>query len=424
MKQKRLALIAALAVAAAIFYACVAKPPAGEPGSAAQTSGVTIRLEQFSGSKSTEEALKSMISEFETQNPDIKVELQSFGYDDYFTQLQSKVVGGAAADVFELNFENFVSYASEGALLDLTALTGDVSGFNKTALNAFQYNGKQYGLPNSFSNVVLIYNKDLFDSAGAAYPAENWTWTETLEAAKKIRALGGDIYGLYRPVSFHEFYKGVKQNGGSLMNAAGTAFTVNTSQNIETLEILAGWVTDSNVMPSDAQMGGMGDWDLFKSGRLGMIVTGIWAFSDFTENCGFNWDIQIEPGNSAKATHFFSNAYAVNSETKNPEAAAKLAAFLAGSKEAANIRVAASWELPPVTYQDVLDDYLKISPPENREAVFKSLDYLVTPPVIKQQAEMQEIISKHLNAALAGGKSAQQALEECQEELERKIVLE
>jgi multiple sugar transport system substrate-binding protein len=269
----------------------------------------------------------------------------------------------------------------------------------------------------------LIYNKDLFDKAQIAYPTDEWTWTEMLKAAKAIRALDKDTYGLFRPTSFHEFFKGAKQNGGSLMSADGKSFTVNLPQNVETLETMAGWVTDSNVMPSDAQMGGMGDWDLFKSGRLGMIVTGIWAFSDFTTNCDFEWDIVVEPGNTAKATHFFSNSYVVNKDTKQAAAAATLAAFLAGSKEAATIRVAASWELPPVTYQDILDSYLKITPPENRQAVFKSLDFLTTPPVVKQQAEMQEIIDKHLGNVVSGAKSAKDALDECQTELEQKISL-
>jgi multiple sugar transport system substrate-binding protein len=425
--------VSAMACAAVLLSGCgsnTTEKPAGKPADAQtekNTAGadeaVTIRLDQFSGSGASEEALKKMIAKFNEQYPNVKVELQSFGYDDYFTQLQSKIVGGSAADVFELNFENFVAYASEDVLLDIGDLIGDTSGFNQTALEAFQYDGKQFGIPNSFSNVVLIYNKDLFDKAGVSYPTDDWTWTEMLEAAKKIRALYADTYGLYRPLSFHEFYKGVKQNGGSLLSEDGKNFTVNLPQNVETLEIMSDWVTGSNVMPSDAQMGGMGDWDLFKSGRLGMIVTGIWAFGDFTENCDFAWDVAVEPGNTAKATHFFSNAYVVNKESANPGAAAALAAFLAGSKEAAQIRVDASWELPPVTYQDVLDSYLKVTPPENREAVFKSLDYLVTPPVVKQQSEMQEIISKHLNNAVSGNVSAKDALDACQAELEQKIKL-
>ena len=141
---------------------------------------VTIRMEQFSGSEgaSSGDALKEMISLFEKENPGIKVDLQTIGYDDYFTQLQSKVVGGNAADVFELNYENFVAYASQGALMDISDYLTDTSGYNQTALKAFNYQGVQYGVPNSFSNCVMFYNKDLFDKAGIDYPTSDWTWDD------------------------------------------------------------------------------------------------------------------------------------------------------------------------------------------------------------------------------------------------------
>ena len=386
---------------------------------------VTLRLEQFSGSDGTGsgDALRAMIAEFEKQNPNIKVELQTIGYDDYFTQLQGKVVGGNAADVFELNYENFVAYASQGALYDVSSLLGDTSGFNKTALDAFNYQGKQYGVPNSFSNCVMFCNKALFDKAGIDYPTDDWTWKDVETASRKIMALGDNIWGFYRPWSFFEFFKGAAQNGGSLMSADGKAFTVNTPENIEAAELMAGWQLDSHIMPTAAEMAGMGDWDLFKSGRLGMLVTGIWAFADFTENCEFPWDIVVEPGNTQKATHFFSNTYVVASTCEHPEEAAKLATFLAGSKEATTLRVAASWELPPVVYTDVIDSYLKITPPDNREAVFESLDYLVTVPVCVQQAEMSAIIESHLSEIIYGKLSAEDALNACQKELEAKIKL-
>ncbi len=159
--------VSAMACAAVLLSGCgsnTTEKPAGKPAdaqteknAAGADEAVTIRLDQFSGSGASEEALKKMIAKFNEQYPNIKVELQSFGYDDYFTQLQSKIVGGSAADVFELNFENFVAYASEDVLLDMGDLIGDTSGFNQTALEAFQYDGKQFGIPNSFSNVVLIY---------------------------------------------------------------------------------------------------------------------------------------------------------------------------------------------------------------------------------------------------------------------------
>lgn len=388
-------------------------------------STTIIKMEQFSATNSNDSgaALNEMISIFEKENPTIKVELQTIGYNDYFTQLQSKVVGGNAADLFELNYENFIAYASQGVLGSMDDNLGDVSGFNTTALNAFNYDGVQFGIPNSFSNVLLFYNKNLFDRAGIEYPNSSWTWKDIESAGAKIRALGDNIFGFYRPLTFNEFYKGAGQNSSSLLDTESKKFTINTPTNIRVAQEMASWQNETNIMPTEAQMGGMGDWDLFKSGKLGMLVTGIWAFNDFTNNCDFPWDVSVEPGNTQKASHFFSNAYVVSADSKNKEAAIKLAKFLAGSKEAAKIRVKAAWELPPVNYPDVLKSYLEITPPENREAVFDSLNYLVTPPVVQQQAEMSAIIDKYLSEIVYQKMSAKDALDACQKELENKINL-
>ncbi len=133
---------------------------------------------------------------------------------------------------------------------------------------------------------------------------------------RKSVALGDNIFGYYHPISFNEFYKTVKQNGGSLFNDDFTEFTMDTPENIETLQYMVDMQQKTNVMPTEEQMAGMGDWDLFESGRLGMIVTGIWAFPEYTSNCDFDWDIVVEPGHTQKATHFFSNGYVVSKDLR------------------------------------------------------------------------------------------------------------
>ena len=40
-----------------------------------------------------------------------------------------------------------------------------------------------------------------------------------------------------------------------------------------------------------------------------------------------------------------------------------------------------------------------MTPPDNRQAVFDSLDYLVVPPVIEDYALMSDIIGQKLSAA-------------------------
>ena len=154
-------------------------------------------------------------------------------------------------------------------------------------------------------------------------------------AAEAIRALGDDIYGIYQPVTYNEFYKVAAQYGGSLLSEDGTQFTINSPENVEAAQMMVDRVLVSNVQPTEVQMGGMGDWDLFMSGRLGMIPTGIWAFSSFADGCDFDWDIVVEPGAKQKATAFFSNACVINADSEHKDAAATWITWLCSSDAAA-----------------------------------------------------------------------------------------
>jgi multiple sugar transport system substrate-binding protein len=391
--------------------------------SAAVTAPVEISYCNFNASGGNEETLKKMYEAFHKENPNITVDIETIGYDDYFTQMQTRVAGGTAPDCYELNIENFAAYSSKGVLAPITGV--DTGNFNQTALKAFQVDGTQYGLPGDFSNVVLIYNKDLFDKAGVDYPTDDWTWDDALAAAKKIRALGKDYWGIYAPTTYNEFFKEAAQYGGSLLNADKTEFTINTDNNLKAAEMMIGKVTDSHVQPSDTDLAGMGDSDLFESGRLGMDVTGIWMFSTFKDACDFNWDCAVEPGGTQKATHFFSNALVINASAapEKQAAAATWINWLASSDESAKMRIEASWNLPAISNTDVLSDYLKQTPPDNRQAVFDSLNYLVTPPIIEDYSQMSDIINEKLSEAAGGKISPKDALDQAQQECESKISL-
>ena len=434
MKKSKLFSLIALALAALlVLSACgnaaaptettgaPAKPAETETQAPAPAEPVTITYCNFNSSGGNEETLSKMVAAFESEYPNIKVEVETIGYSDYFTQMQTRVAGGTAPDCYELNIENFAAYANKGLLAEISGV--DVSGLNETALGAFNVGGKQYGLPESFSNVVLIYNKDLFDQAGVAYPTDDWTQDDLQAAAEKIRALGDDIYGIWQPITYNEFFKVVAQYGGGLLNEDKTVFTINSPENLKAAQTLVDRVLVSNVQPNAAQQGGMGDWDMFMSGRLGMIPTGIWAFQTFTENCDFAWDIVVEPGSTQKATHFFSNCVVMNPETKHPEEVATWLAWLASSTTSADIRLAAGWDLPALKDLSALSAYLEITPPDNREAVFESLNYLVMPPVIEDYALMSDIIGQKLAAAAEGTITVQEALDQAQAECVAQIKL-
>lgn len=385
---------------------------------------ITITYANFNASGGNEETLNKMYEAFHEAYPNITVQIETIAMDDYFTTMQTRIAGGTGPDCFEMNIENFGTYASQGILDDLSG--ADTEGINQTALQAFQYDGTQYGIPENFSTVVLVYNKDLFDQAGIGYPDDSWTRDDVDAAAKKIRALGDDIYGIYQPVTYNEFYKVVAQYGGSLLNSEKTAFTINSDENVSALQSMVDRVQKTNVQPTEEQMGGMGDWDLFESGRLGMIPTGTWCFNTFKDACDFNWDICVEPGETQKATHFFANALVVN---KDASAEAKTAAqkwltWLASSAEAAQIRLDAGWDLPALDDTSKLSGYLEQTPPENRQAVFDSLNYIVMPPIINDYQQMSDIITDCISKAAKGECTAKEALDDAQSQCETAITLE
>ena len=388
-------------------------PPADQP--------VTITYSNYNASGGNEETLQKMYEAFHEEYPNITVEIETIAYNDYFTQLQTRVSGGTAPDCYELNIENFAAYANKGALAEITGV--DFSGLDETSLNAFNVDGKQYGLPGKFSNVVLFYNKDLFDQAKIDYPTADWTQDDLQKAAEAIRALGDDIYGYYQPLTYNEFYKVVAQFGGSLLNADKTEFTINAPENVAAAQMMADRILVSNVQPNEVQMGGIGDWDLFMSGRLGMMPTGIWAFNTFAEGCKFDWDITVEPGMKQKAPHFFSDACVINNASDKKEAAATWITWLTSSDKAAAIRIEAGWDLPAIKDQSTLSAYLDITPPANRQAVFDSLNYLVVPPVIEDYSLMSDIIGQKLSAAAAGTLTVQEALDQAQSECQAQISL-
>jgi len=380
---------------------------------------VTIRYFTFSAAPDYVEELDAIVAAFEAENPGVQVEVSTAPFADYFTLLQSDFAGGSPADVFELNYENFVTYAANDVLLDLSPYVDAEAPYYPRALEAFQYDGTQLALPESFSTVLLFYNKDLFDQAGVEYPTAEWTWDDAVAAATAIRALGDDVWGLYSPIQFWEFYKKAGQNGCAFFNEDMSESTINSEACVQTLETMLSFV-ESDIMPDEVELSGVANEDLFASGKLGMVVTGIWMFGAFAD-APFQWDIQVEPGLVNKGHHFFANGVAVASETEHPEEAAAWAQFLTSSETAATTRVEAGWELPALNEPAYFESYLAQGSPENRAAIFQALESPVTPPVIERQNEMQDTINELLTAVVAGELDAQTALDMAKEELDALI---
>src|SRR5262249_21377478 len=216
----------------------------------------TVRFFTFSAAPDHLKDLNAIVSGFKKDNPDIDVAVETAPFADYLTLLQTDLSGGSGPDVFEINYENFVSYAAKGVLLDLGTQTSadkswDASVYYPRALSIFQSNNKQYALPESFSTVLLFYNKDLFDAAKVDYPKADWTWDDALAAAKKLTDKSKGIWGLFSPVQFYEFFKKAAQGDCKFFNDAKTESLLNSPECVAVLNLMLSF-TKEGVMPTAA----------------------------------------------------------------------------------------------------------------------------------------------------------------------------
>ena len=104
MNKKTAAMVLCTVMAAGVLTGC--------GGAEEKKDGkTTIKYATYSAGPDHLEDLDKMVAEFEKQNPDIKVETEVIGYDDYFTKLQTQASSKTLPDVFEMNYENFNTYA-------------------------------------------------------------------------------------------------------------------------------------------------------------------------------------------------------------------------------------------------------------------------------------------------------------------------
>ena len=93
-----------------------------------------------------------------------------------------------------------------------------------------------YGIPKDKDTVCLVYNKEMFDQAGVAYPDENWTWDDLVDASQKIY----DATGKYGYMAYCDdqlgYWNFVYQNGGYILNEDKTAAGFDQPATIEAMK--------------------------------------------------------------------------------------------------------------------------------------------------------------------------------------------
>ncbi|MCA2228337.1 extracellular solute-binding protein [Nonomuraea aurantiaca] len=159
----------------------------GKPASAAK---VTLEWWHLSTSEPLKTMWATRAKEFEAAHPNVTMKLTVLENDAYKAKLTTLTQSGKAPDLFATWGGGVLRQQIDAGLVkDITTDVAPVmDGFTKASLAAYQFDGKTYALPTDIGMVGFWYNKQLFAKAGITAPPA--TWTEFLEAVKKLKASG------------------------------------------------------------------------------------------------------------------------------------------------------------------------------------------------------------------------------------------
>lgn len=393
-------------------------------------ASATVRFAGFSAGEQYGQTLQDMLDLFADAYPQITVIDESAGYGDYYAELAADIGSGSAPDVFELDCKDIIDYMRRDAITPLAGLAAsshtDLGVYQKGLIDRLcSASYTLMALPFSYSSVVLVYNMDLFDQAGVAYPSTDWLWEDQLLAAQKITRPEEDIWGYYYEINdVDDFYTKMVQNDDRFYTGKGK-FTLNSNKNVETLQWLQDLIWVYRVMPTEAERAGREAADLFAEGKLGMFTADAGTFADLSERCGgIRWGVEVAPGNKRKATQVSCNVLCINSVTEVSDAAYALVHFLSSDPDVQRLRLEAGWDLPPVSGASVMDAYLEGTPPANKAAVMESTEYALIPQGYRElELLLNEFLPPYLETVRDNEEIPVDALAAAQAEAERRTGL-
>ena len=163
------------------------------------------------------DGMQAMCDAYTAQHPDVHIEVQVINWDEYWTKLEAATMSNKMPDIFWMHTNEILKYADNGKLADCSDIV-ETEHFSDISLsNASGSDGVLYGVPKDKDTVGLVYNKEMFDTAGVAYPDETWTWDDLVEASEKIH----DATGNYGYMAYADdqlgYWNFVYQAGGSIL---------------------------------------------------------------------------------------------------------------------------------------------------------------------------------------------------------------
>jgi multiple sugar transport system substrate-binding protein len=348
---------------------------------------------------------------FNEKFPNITVDHQTVPQ-DYNTKIQTLFAAGTPPDTYRYLQETtpIITVVTKNMHLKLDPFVAadkyDLSEFRKDAVALYQWEGGLYALPRDYGNQNLFMNLDLFSKAGITPPSANWeekefTFDKFLDMAQKLTKKTGDKtdqWGFLVNRGWRPWASWVYNNGGTIVKrddkGVATSIAMDEAAAVEALQFLQDLMHKHVVAPRPDLESELGGFDLFATGKVGMMINNPSAVNQYRTITAFKWDIATLPigKGTRRGTGGGGTGWAAGASVKAPKAAWEFIKFIS-SAQAEEEEVDAGATTPSRTAVATGNKFLDpAKPPTNAKGFAQAQEYVVRDPVHVKWPELQSRI--------------------------------
>ena len=341
----RVAMIAAL-----VAVACApTTTPSAAPTTLSASAAADLRFTLWSGAEAHLKMFNDIATAYRQTHPNVTVKFDVIPFEDYISKLTLQLSGGSAPDAGWLVETSAPTFVGAGVLQDLGPTVKQAAGYDfadlsSSAMQLWQKGEAVYGVPFSNSPFFILYNRDLFESAGVETPTQllakgQWTWEAFARAAKGIvaKAPKGTYgfesidAGVFGSRVWHNLIPIIRGYGGDAWDAAGKRCLLNTSESVAAVKLFHGMVFTDRSTPAPGEQAD------FYSGKAAMTIAQLSRLTKL-DSATFKWDIAPLPkGPAADAQIVGQAAIVAFNASRNKAAAADFVAFLTNKENTAKL---------------------------------------------------------------------------------------
>lgn len=365
-----------------------------------------------------------LVSDFEAENPDIKVNANFGGsYSETMTQVMASVQGGNPPELAVLFSIDLFTLLDMGVIEELTPLF-DESYFDDF-YDAFMANSsvddKVWSLPFQRSTIILYYNKDAFKEAGLDPEKPPANWDELVEYGKKLTT--DDQWGLEIPSTGYQYWmlqSLALQTEKNVMSYDGKEVFFDAPYTKESLNFWMDLAHEHKIMPE-----GVIEWATvpsdFLSGKTAMMYHTTGNLTNVRDNADFDFGVAYLPANEqfGSATGG-GNIYLFNGiPDENRDAAIRFMEYLTEPEVVAQWSIDTGYVAPRESaYEtDILKEYVEEFPPAL--VAREQLEYADSELATYQNGEIQKIFNDAIQSVLTGSNSVDEAMDKAQKDAEK-----